>query len=170
MLLLCHINIVVIYRFNQNQQPKKFSRTLISIYRAHQILNNCTMSHIRYIVLCSVTFSVCIMISMLNVAIGFHRIVGKPILFAVLATCCVAFVMTGICMQFSTDLTNASKQFVASHLRNNLKIGKVTRKRLIASKALYVEIGRIGRIKETTFPNIISNIVVSNVINLLLMH
>lgn len=158
------------FRCQRNPNYKIFDHRLITIYRAHQIANNFTMSYFRYIVLGALTFSACVMISMMNALICFSLSLGPFSLIAVSTTCCITFIITGICLHFAYNLTKASKEFSLSYLKSNIKLNKVIRRRLNASKPLVVEIGKLEKVKGSTFLNFMNNIVISNLITLILMQ
>lgn len=164
-----HVFDIYSYRQLPNSTPINLKKRTLLIYRAHQIYNNILASNCRHILFLLISFGAILMISFSYALIGFYDKLPTPALIAAVATCFIALVFVRLILMYSTNLTAASEAFSASYLRNNFKISKINRLHLKASRALYINLGNIAKVRETTFPTVMREVVISRVIDLLLM-
>ena len=142
---------------------------VIQMYRAHQLLHGYANHECKNL-LCLVIVTVSVlMISILYTLIGFSHLLN-PVFIPVLGV--ILFVTIGIikfCMDMAHSITDLSEKFKKSFLDNDMELTAVQKRMVKASNKLELDVAGFTTITKETFPFIISDIVVANVVDLLLM-
>lgn len=77
--------------------------------------------------------------------------------------------MIGFSLHFSADVIKKSKNISSSYLRNEFNLIPILRRQFKICRPIQNSISNFTRVKIQTFPNITSQIVVANVVDLLLL-
>lgn len=155
--------------FRSTSDRTKCSSEVIVAYHGHQLAHRYADSECKHLIGLTIGAACFIMITSFSVLIGFwdylNYIFAIAIGMASLLTTCV----TGVIISFAADMIGISKKFVCSHRRNESKLTAVFRRQLKTCKPLEVSISNFNKLSKATYPYIMSEVVLSKVVDMLLM-
>ena len=137
------------------------------------VFHNYAMEDCKQITGASVFISGCIMISSLYLLVGHADHVGSLILLLAAFIFFIIFIMTKVCLEVAAYISSSSKRLLEALGRATVEGGgnskKAFQKELRALRPLRVLAGSFVVVSPHTFPYLMSDIVLSNVVNLLLL-
>lgn len=81
----------------------------------------------------------------------------------------ITFVICSKDFYYSAKLQQMSSEFSASYLRNDLQLNSILRRQFKSCRPIAICMGNFDKVGMQTFPNIMSEVVVANVVDLLLL-
>ena len=140
---------------------------MIFAYRMHQAMHIVATESSSTILAFAIAADAVLMISLLVALIGFQDKLGVMLSFAFMATFLVSVTATKMLLDLSTYLTGCSANFANSFLSNDFTLSQAQRRAMKICPPLEFKIGSFSTASNETFPFLMSDIVASQVADIL---